>query len=99
MTITDELNRIEARTKELALAAQSLEVEKSAYEGLLECEVHDHHWRLEEVGSNLRYVQTIEIICERCGCYTIYTVGIGGEIPIANPNEVFLRDILPEEDE
>ena len=81
-----------------------LEENKRNYEGLLECEVHDHVWKLGGVGSNLRHVQTIHIECERCACYAMYTVGItehllGGEIPIRHHTEVLVRDLIPEEDE
>jgi len=108
MTITQKLNEIEEQTKELAQQAQSLEENKRAYEGLLECEVHDHVWKLEGIGSNLRYVQTIQIICERCGCYAMYSQtqcqhvssgGIDGQIPITHHTQVLLTDLIPEENE
>lgn len=102
MTITEKLNEIEEETRMLAYQAQLLEENKKNYEGLLECEVHDHAWKLDAVGSNLRYVQTIQIICERCGCYVLYTVGVrfkDGQIPITHHTEVLLRDLIPEEDE
>ena len=100
MTISDKLNEIEEQTKALAYQAQLLEENKRNYEGLLECEVHDHVWNLvRPVGSNLRHVQTIHIECERCKCYAMYTVGLGGEIPIRHHTEVLVRDLIPEEDE
>jgi hypothetical protein len=107
MTIVKKLNEIEEQTKELAHQAQLLEENKRNYEGLLECEVHDHVWELGGVGSNLRHVQTIHIECERCKCYVMYTVGhtahrktpLGGEIPIRHHTEVLVRDLIPEEDE
>ena len=99
MTIIEKLNEIEEQTKLLAQQAQVLEENKKAYEGLLECEVHDHVWRLGGVGSNLRHVQTVHIECERCACYVLYTVGIGGEMPIRHHTEVLVRDLIPEEDE
>ena len=99
MTIVEKLNEIEEQTKALAYQAQLLEENKRNYEGLLECEVHDHEWALEAVGSSLRHVQTIEIHCRRCRCWTLYTVGLGGEIPISHPTDVLLRDLIPEEDE
>ena len=100
MTIIEKLNEIEEETKALAHLAQLLEENKRNYEGLLECEVHDHVWNLvRPVGSNLRHVQTIHIECERCKCYVLYTVGIGGEMPIRHHTEVLVRDLIPEEDE
>ena len=107
MTIIEKLNEIEEETKLLAHQAQLLEENKRNYEGLLECEVHDHVWNLvRPVGSNLRHVQTIHIECERCKCYVMYTslstdhdVGLGGEIPIRHHTEVLVRDLIPEEDE
>ena len=107
MTITDKLNEIEKETKALAHQAQLLEESARNYEGLLECEVHDHAWKLDAVGSNLRYVQTIQIICERCGCYAMYTIpeargGVkfqDGQIPVTHHTEVLLRDLIREEDE
>ena len=104
MTIIEKLNEIEEQTKTLAQQAQSLEENKKAYEGLLECEVHDHHWRLEAVGANLRYVQTIQINCQRCGCYAMYAIGHATTsksygIPVTTPTDTELRDLIPEEDE
>ena len=99
MTITQKLNEIEEEARMLAYQAQLLEENKRNYEGLLECEVHDHVWRLEGVGSNLRHVQTVHIVCERCACYVLYTVGMGGEMPIRHHTEVLVRDLIPEEDE
>ena len=99
MTITQKLNEIEEEARMLAYQAQLLEENKRNYEGLLECEVHDHVWRLGGAGSNLRHVQTIHIECERCKCYVMYTVGLGGEIPIRHHTEVLVRDLIPEEDE
>ena len=104
MTISDELNRIEARTKELALAAQSLESEKETYEGLLECSIHDHDWWLaEQPMSNLREVFTMVLRCKRCQCYILYSTSNGD--PNRIPLEVYMADgntvkqLIPEEDE
>ena len=46
MTITEKLNEIEEQTKTLAQQAQVLEENKRNYEGLLECEVNGHEWKL-----------------------------------------------------
>tara|TARA_R100001594_G_C3976000_1_gene248902 strand:- start:425 stop:739 length:315 start_codon:yes stop_codon:yes gene_type:complete len=104
MTITERLNEIEEQTRELAQQAQSLEESKKAYEGLLECEVHDHHWKLEGVVSNLRHVQTIQINCQRCGCYAMYAIAmfqpiLPDGIPVKTPTDIELRGLIPEEDE
>tara|TARA_Y100000310_G_C20149833_1_gene564187 strand:- start:171 stop:530 length:360 start_codon:yes stop_codon:yes gene_type:complete len=87
MTIVEKLNEIEEQTKALAYQAQLLEENKRNYEGLLECEVHDHVWKLGGVGSNLRHVQTIHIECERCACYVMLPDGEGetyelGDTPV-----------------
>ena len=104
MTITEKLNEIEEQTKEIAQQARELETSKRAYEGLLECEIHDHKWSLEGVVANLRYVQTIEIHCQRCGCYAMYAIGHATTsksygIPVTTPTDTELRDLIPEEDE
>ena len=104
MTITEKLNEIEEQTKEIAQQARELETNKRAYEGLLECEIHDHKWSLEGVVANLRYVQTIEIHCVRCGCYAMYAIGHATTsksygIPVTTPTDTELRDLIPEEDE
>ena len=95
MTIVEKLNEIEEQTRMLAQQAQVLEENKRAYEGLLECEVHDHVWKLEGIGSNLRYVQSIHIGCERCKCYIMTT----NNHPVTHHTEVLVRDLIPEEDE
>ena len=101
MTITEKLNEIEEQTKTLAQQAQSLEENKKAYEGLLECEVHDHAWKLEGVVSNLRHVQTIQINCQRCGCYAMFarTTPTTHGIPVNTPSDIPLTTLIPEEDE
>ena len=100
MTITDKLNEIEERTKQLAHEARELDENKRNYEGLLECEVHDHDWNLGGVTSNLREVHVIHIVCRRCGCYALFAPTAGFSIlPIAHHTEVLLRDLIREEDE
>ena len=104
MTITEKLNEIEEQTKEIAQQARELETNKRAYEGLLECEIHDHKWSLEGVVANLRYVQTIEIHCVRCGCYAMYAIPmfqpiLPDGIPVKAPTDIELRVLIPEEDE
>ena len=104
MTITDKLNEIEERTRALAGEAQTLESEKRAYEGLLECSVNDHHWSLDEQPvSNLAEVFTIFLRCKRCQCYMLYSTSNGD--PNRIPLEVYMADgntvkqLIPEEDE
>ena len=106
MTITEKLNEIEEQTKEIAQQARELETSKRAYEGLLECEIHDHKWSLEGVVANLRYVQTIEIHCVRCRCYAMYGIGHlhpanvnSSGIAINTPSDIPLTTLIPEEDE
>ena len=101
MTITEKLNEIEEQTKEIAQQARELETNKRAYEGLLECEIHDHKWSLEGVVANLRYVQTIEIHCQRCGCYAMFarTTPTTHGIPVNTPSDIPLTTLIPEEDE
>ena len=101
MRITEKLNEIEEQTKEIAQRARELEENKRAYEGLLECEIHDHKWSLEGVVANLRYVQTIEIHCVRCRCYAMFaraTPTTHG-IPVNTPSDIPLTTLIPEEDE
>jgi len=106
MTITDKLNEIEERTKQLAHEARELDENKRNYEGLLECEVHDHDWNLGGVTSNLREVHMIHIECRRCGCYALFAPATSEKdvpctfpLPIAHHTEVLLRDLIREEDE
>ena len=104
MTITDKLNEIEERTRQLAGEAQSLESEKKAYESLLECSIHDHDWLLEgQPISGIREVFTIILRCKRCQCYIVYKTSNGDpnriplEIHMADGNTV--KQLIPEEDE
>jgi len=101
MTITDKLNEIEERTKELADEARTLELEKKSYEGLLECEVNDHEWKMGSAQGNLREVIMLELHCVRCFCYAIFQVNKNNTpIPIyTSTGDGFVKDILPEEDE
>ena len=106
MTITDKLNEIEERTRGLAIEAQTLEAQKKAYEGLLECSIHDHEWQLGEGGkdgvvSSLREVQFIHIQCKRCHCYALFRTPIifDKAIEIETPSGQLVKDLLPEEDE
>ena len=101
MTIAEKLNEIEEKARTLATEAQALEENKKAYEGLLECEIRDHHWKLESVVSNLRHVHTIQINCQRCGCYAMYGIGhlTSDEIAINTPSDIPLASLIPEEDE
>ena len=101
MTITEKLNEIEERTKILAMEAQTLEKEKRAYEGLLECEVNDHVWMMVTAQSNLREVHLIEIHCERCKSFALFQVNEDNTpIPIyASTGDELVKDIIPEEDE
>tara|TARA_R100000008_G_scaffold39490_1_gene22599 strand:+ start:241 stop:546 length:306 start_codon:yes stop_codon:yes gene_type:complete len=101
MTIAEKLNEIEEKARTLATEAQALEENKKAYEGLLECEIRDHQWKLEAVVSNLRYVQTIEIHCVRCGCYAMFarTTPTTHGIPVNTPSDIPLVSLIPEEDE
>ena len=95
MTISDKLNEIEERTRELAGEAQELAEWKAGLDALLECEVHDHDWNLGGVTSNLREVHMIHIGCERCKCYIMTT----NNHPVTHHTEVLVRDLIPEEDE
>jgi len=101
MTISDKLNEIEERTRQLAGEAQTLESEKKAYEGLLECEVHDHEWKMESAQGNLREIHMIELHCVRCNCFALFQVGRENiPLPIyTSTGDGFVKDILPEEDE
>lgn len=101
MTIIKKLNEIEARTMEIAHEARELDENKRNYEGLLECEIHDHEWRLEGVVSNLRDVETIHLECVRCRCYAFFgTLFANRAIPVQHHTDVLLTDLLgPEEDE
>ena len=115
MTITDKLNEIEERTKQLAHEARELDENKRNYEGLLECEVHDHDWKLGGVVSSLREVFSMDISCERCGSLAVF--GIATQtlsayqtdgplphtsqqpLPIEHHTGVYLSNLIPEEDE
>ena len=115
MSISDKLNEIEEQTKMLAQQAQVLEENKRNYEGLLECEVHDHLWKLGGVVSSLREVFSMDISCERCGSLAVF--GIATQtlsayqtdgplphtsqqpLPIEHHTGVYLSNLIPEEDE
>ena len=106
MTISDKLNEIEERTKELAHEARELGENTRNYEGLLECEVHDHDWNLGGVTSNLREVHMIHLECRRCMSYALFAPATSEKdvpctfpLPIAHHTEVLLRDLIREEDE
>mgnify|MGYP001312951846 FL=1 len=103
MSISDRLNEIEEQTKMLAQQAQVLEESKRAYEGLLECEVHDHLWKLGGVVSSLREVFSMDISCERCGSLAVFGIARQNAsqqpLPIEHQTGVCLSNLIPEEDE
>ena len=115
MTIIEKLNEIEEQTKTLAQQAQVLEENKRNYEGLLECEVNGHEWKLggppvlegaydsesDGVVSNLRFGFTIHLTCVSCRCYILVgpTDLMDGQIPVAHSTDVFLTDLLGPEED
>jgi len=98
MDITEKLNEIEAKTKNLIWQAEELERNKAGLQSLLECEVHDHSWDLQAVVSNLRRVFHWHIVCGRCGAWASSKVDGEWNVPIMM-NEDLLTDIIGEEEE
>jgi len=70
MKITDKLNEIEQRVKELAGEAEKLSTQKESYESLLECSVNGHNWELVHTEGNLQKLTHLEVTCTVCDCYS-----------------------------
>jgi len=98
MDITEKLNEIEVKTKNLIRKAQELEKSKTGLKGLLECEVHDHTWDLQSVVSSLRKVFHWHIVCARCGAWAISEVDGKWNAPIMM-NDDLITDIIGEGEE
>ena len=98
MDITEKLNEIEAKTKNLIREAQELEKSKTGLRGLLECEVHDHTWDLQAVVSTLRSVYHWHIVCGRCGAWASSEVDGEWHAPIMMDEDP-ITDIIGEEEE
>ena len=95
MTISDKLNEIEVRTRELAGEAQELAEWKAGLDALLECSVHDHDWHMDEQPvSSLREVFTIILICKRCKCHTLFNLTVTDKLS-GDPNRRALEVIMP----
>ena len=104
MTISDKLNEIEKRTRELAGEAQELAEWKAGLDALLECSVHDHDWHMDEQPvSSLREVFTIILICKRCKCHALYSTSNGDPnrtpLEVNMPTGESVSQFIPEEDE
>ena len=103
MTITDKLNEIEERTRQLAGEAQELAEWKAGLDALLECSIHDHDWHMDEQPvSSLWEVFTIILVCKRCKCHTLFN--LSGDpnrraLEVIMPTGELVSQFIPEEDE
>jgi len=95
-TITDKMNEIELQTRELLEKAQFLEGQKNMMSNLMDCNVHDHHWILRNVVSDLTAVFQLDIRCERCGAYAMFNgdreTRLNIQTPTGEPLNVFLEE-------